>query len=844
MSGRISMVKITVLLAFCVTMVGCSEPAPPNRLVNEHTFVKVCQDGSEGGAALCLGEPTRAGEGELVQVSGSSAASIAAATVMISEGSEQPHPDYFQFFKGANGEQIRLLYSGSVQRLIAAEYLLDGRRVYLHRMRHDHNLRGVSLNLVETISSSPSPEFARREKELQDFFKAAFATPMPKSEEQAPKVAERKPDDAGKGAVLPAKPAVDPVVIVAPSPPPLLPASQNGPRGTVVELPEAIETSATPRPASAVQVAPPRTADGTAAGAGYSSAPARPSAGLLPGWTSLTLPSGRSLARAAIDISGRALPSMFPVGTDIRVKLHPNGVLATVVSLYNRKLDGPTAALYPTGALRALVKYERGALNGPVRCWNDNREMIFYGEYKDGKADGVCMTFAGNKPVIVQERRSGQLGQEYTVEVVNGNLVAREDNGDIRATKEIPSAAAGQFSIGLAYSVARMARSLDAPRKAAVPTDAEQQEALKLAREVFKSEYDRAKTRAAREAFRGKLLQQAHSSDGPGARFVLLRLAKDIAASDGCAAEAFDLVDQLTQEWRVDSVAMKLEAISKVAKSAEGASQRRAACRAALGLVATAMAEDSYRTAEEALEIACGLATASSDATLLEQVDAVRAATEEATRQFAPVEVALTTLKEKPQDPPANLIVGKHLCFTRSRWCKGLPMLALASDEKLRALAAAELEQPASPAQQVNLADQWWDLGDGQGDLPKLLIRGRAVGWYKKALPGTSGLVKAKVEKRISEFRDAVPPNPLQFDDPTVGKHSAFLRYDLETAMETVASDDRTLRDAIKNMNLKLSAEARKNARSALVTPSPLLQWRSVLSDSITTDSTSVPRHR
>jgi hypothetical protein len=75
-------------------------------------------------------------------------------------------------------------------------------------------------------------------------------------------------------------------------------------------------------------------------------------------------------------------------------------------------------------------------------------------------------------------------------------------------------------------------------------------------------------------------------------------------------------------------------------------------------------------------------------------------------------------------------------------------MLALGSDEQLKALAAAELmDAPDALA----LGDGWWDLADGLMDVrQREAARLRAGTWYTKALSTTEGLTRAKVEKRLS----------------------------------------------------------------------------------------------
>jgi len=82
-------------------------------------------------------------------------------------------------------------------------------------------------------------------------------------------------------------------------------------------------------------------------------------------------------------------------------------------------------------------------------------------------------------------------------------------------------------------------------------------------------------------------------------------------------------------------------------------------------------------------------------------------------------------------------------------------MLALGSDEKLKKLAIRELEGNPDADGQVALGDGWWELASESEGKAKEQIEGRAGHWYRKALPGLTGLMKDRVEKRLVLVRDS-----------------------------------------------------------------------------------------
>ena len=114
---------------------------------------------------------------------------------------------------------------------------------------------------------------------------------------------------------------------------------------------------------------------------------------------------------------------------------------------------------------------------------------------------------------------------------------------------------------------------------------------------------------------------------------------------------------------------------------------------------------------------------------------------EAAAKAYAEIKDARATLKEKPNDPDANLVVGKYLCRTKGDWEKGLPMLALGSNAKLKALAEEDIKGATTAEEQVKLGDAWWEANGKQ----------RASFWYEKASPSLVGLEKDRVQERLEE---------------------------------------------------------------------------------------------
>ncbi len=299
-----------------------------------------------------------------------------------------------------------------------------------------------------------------------------------------------------------------------------------------------------------------------------------------------------------------------------------------------------------------------------------------------------------------------------------------------------------------------------------MPEEAAIAKALEVARESFKEDYEKAKTPVDRVALAGKLRETAQRATGePAERFVLLRLARDVATQAGDPKAAFAAIDDMADSFSIDDLAMKSDALGAMAGKAVKPDDRKALADAALGLVKQAIDAESLDAGEEAMKTANGLAGKVHDRDLTQRVRAAQKQLAELGRAAADVEAARETLKQKPDDPDANLALGKYLCFVRSEWPEGLKHLAAGSDEPLKALAEQELKPTTpSPEESAKLGDAWWNLSRSAAGRIKEGMMLRAGTWYEQAAAGLpDGLVRITVVKRLAEIEKLgreIPESP------------------------------------------------------------------------------------
>ena len=92
---------------------------------------------------------------------------------------------------------------------------------------------------------------------------------------------------------------------------------------------------------------------------------------------------------------------------------------------------------------------------------------------------------------------------------------------------------------------------------------------------------------------------------------------------------------------------------------------------------------------------------------------------------YEAVKAAQLTLEKTPDNPAANLVLGKYFSFVKGDWAKGVPMLALGKDEDFSALAKQDLEERREliieragevGRQLVGLGREARSLATGQGE--------------------------------------------------------------------------------------------------------------------------------
>ena len=313
------------------------------------------------------------------------------------------------------------------------------------------------------------------------------------------------------------------------------------------------------------------------------------------------------------------------------------------------------------------------------------------------------------------------------------------------------------FAVTLCLAVA-VCRAVDPPEeKLAVPDADAQQAAEKQTRAVFKSDYENSRTPAQKLEFAKKLYRHGLTmDDDPVARFVLLQTSRKLAMQAGQADVALQAVDGLEKFYDVNALELKAEALEAVAAKLRTAEDHRQMLAPAMALVEQALAAERLDLAKSIGERGLSSAKKANDAAVVKKITARMKVVQALDKAQQRSQAAVAALQKNPADAAAHLALGEYLCFMKDNWDQGLSHLAQASDATLKSLATRERAAPAAAAEQLTLADAWFDLGQKRaGYLFESQIKSHAGQWYEKALAGLTGLDKTKAERRLQELAAA-----------------------------------------------------------------------------------------
>ena len=302
------------------------------------------------------------------------------------------------------------------------------------------------------------------------------------------------------------------------------------------------------------------------------------------------------------------------------------------------------------------------------------------------------------------------------------------------------------FSVVLAITLPALAQT-----KLPIPDTAARKTAAAEIKEIYGEEFSKAKTPSKKIELAKKLLQEGIATkSNPTSRYVLFRIAKDIVAGAGDSDTAFQAIDQMDKYYKIDSFTLKYDTLIKAAKNARTKEATKIIVEKASLLIEESVQKDKYDLAKELGKIALAAARKVRDLDSAKKIVKRNKEIKAIAQEYEEVKTAFVTLETKPADPEANSSAGMFYCLSKGNWEKGLHMLALGNDAAIKDLAMKELKG-AKGTDFLVLGNGWWKQAEKAEGLAKKQLQAHAAIWFRKALPGLTGIDKTKVVKRLAQ---------------------------------------------------------------------------------------------
>ena len=284
--------------------------------------------------------------------------------------------------------------------------------------------------------------------------------------------------------------------------------------------------------------------------------------------------------------------------------------------------------------------------------------------------------------------------------------------------------------------------------KLPVPPNAKLDSASDMVRDVYRAQFEAAKSPRAMSRVAMQILGDADATnDDPVARYVMLRSAREIAVRAGDVASALAAVDSMHASYRINETQVRTEAIigalKRTTREPSGDVQQKI-----LAFADQLIDADDYPKAFQVLDAALQRTRSTLSRRTLET--SLRRA-KKLSSSYAELQSSQQARNPFTGDAASKCDRGRFLCFIKGDYVNGLPLLMRCEDETLRQLAVRERAFDGSADEALDLADQWWKFAGAQTGDTRAGARRHAGTFYLEASKTLTGLKKAKAMHRLQE---------------------------------------------------------------------------------------------
>lgn len=326
-------------------------------------------------------------------------------------------------------------------------------------------------------------------------------------------------------------------------------------------------------------------------------------------------------------------------------------------------------------------------------------------------------------------------------------------------------------------------------KRAPVPPVKELTAAQEKLREIYREKLALAKT----EPYKSKLAAEmidtaAELKADPAGAYVLQRAALTLAVEAADAGLLLKGIDQRIARFEVDSFQENLkwiQAFGEATASRDAALVRGGPIvQRAIPVIYTGIQADEYMAASAVARIANRFTDNQIGGQLSRLLTRLRSQLGSAKREYEKSVEFLEQYRVDPQDKAAGAAFGRFLCFIKGDWETGLPLIAEGPNGDLTEVARMDLRGARTAAEQVAVADAWWELSERGNGIYRQGAQDRAVLWYQQAferLP--ESLDRLHVKNRLQEAGQTDGRSPIALCQQL----AEGLRVDLNQSLTSIA---------------------------------------------------------
>jgi hypothetical protein len=276
-----------------------------------------------------------------------------------------------------------------------------------------------------------------------------------------------------------------------------------------------------------------------------------------------------------------------------------------------------------------------------------------------------------------------------------------------------------------------------------LPDDEAVAAAEKIVRETYDAEL------ATEDGLKSVIKAADAIADDDAGQVAMLVAIERRATALGCYRLGFAAAQRIEARYDCEPFSLQIEYLDMVVKAAKTTPQRASVVNQAMELADRAQGAGDLEGAEKAIKVAQSFVGRLRDPALRKEVAAKRREIDKQAKDrdhaSKEVDAALDRLKGDPNNAKDSETVGRD-CARRGDWATALAFLTSAESQAVRKAAVADKAGADTSEAQAKVGDLWWTAGAA--------FRPRAVFWYTRAVAGATGLVKARLEKRIKEAGD------------------------------------------------------------------------------------------